>query len=133
VRNKDNGTVEQITSRSKAIELEALIKHESESLFEYELGFSRIVELIIKAKKPLVGHNMFLDIMFLYQQFIADLPETLEEFIHNFSFYFPVIYDTKAIAECLNFFNNTTLNAMSNKCFNDKKFVNYLQFEYDLA
>lgn len=76
---------------------------------------------------------MFLDIMFLYQQFIADLPETLEEFIHNFKFYFPAIYDTKAMAETLGFFTNTTLNAMSNKCFNDKKYSNYLSFEYDLG
>lgn len=75
---------------------------------------------------------MFLDIMYLYQQFIADLPDTLEEFIHNFSFYFPDFYDTKAMGECLAFFTNTTLNAMSSKCFNDKKFNNYLQFDYDL-
>ena len=114
-------------------ELEAHIKYESETLFDYELGFSRVVEVIIKAKKPLVGHNMFLDMMFLYQQFIADLPDSLEEFIHNFSFYFPVIYDTKAMAECLGFFTNTTLNAMSNKCLSDKKFSNYLDFEFDIG
>ena len=86
------------------MELEGQIKHEVETLYEYELGFSRIVEIMIKEKKPLIGHNMFLDIMFLYQQFIADLPDTLEEFVHNFSFYFPVIYDTKAMAETLGFF-----------------------------
>lgn len=115
------------------MELENQIKYEVDSLFEYELGFSRIIELIIKAKKPIIGHNMFLDIMFLYQQFIADLPDTLEEFVHNFGFYFPVMYDTKAMAETLGFFTQTTLNAMSNKCTSDKKFQNYLEFEYDLT
>ena len=102
-------------------------------MFEYERGLSRVVDLLIKAKKPLIGHNMFLDIMFLYQQFIADLPASLEEFIHNFSFYFPSIYDTKAMGETLGFFTATTLNAMSTKCTNDKKFSNYLAFDFDLA
>lgn len=46
-------------------------------LTDYEMGFSKIIEEIIHAKKPLIGHNMFLDIMFVYQQFIDDLPQTL--------------------------------------------------------
>ena len=100
---------------------------------EYELGFSRVIELIIKAKKPMVGHNMFLDVMFLYQHFIADLPETLDEFIHNYSYYFPQTYDTKAMAETMALFSRTDLSSMSNKCFTDKKFKNYLEFEYDLG
>jgi len=116
-----------------ALHLESQIKHETETLVEYELGFSRVVEIIIKSKKPLIGHNMFLDIMYLYQQFIADLPDTLDEFIHNYGYYFPAIYDTKAMAECLAFFTRTDLNSMSNKCFTDKKFKNYLEFEYDLG
>ena len=33
----------------------------------YELGFALVVEELIKAKKPLIGHNMFLDMLFLYQ------------------------------------------------------------------
>lgn len=131
VENPETGEISQINTKQEAIELESMIKHEVDSLFEYELGFSRVIELIINAKKPLVGHNLFLDIMFLYQQFIADLPDSLEEFVHNFSFYFPSVYDTKAMAEVLGFFNVTTLNAMSNKCISDKKFANYLQFDYD--
>ena len=110
-----------------------MIKHDSDSLMDYEMGFSRVIEVIINSRKPFVGHNMFLDMMFLYQQFIADLPETLEEFIHCFTHYFKDIYDTKCIAESLGIFNSTTLQSMVHRCFSDMKFRNYLEFEYDLG
>lgn len=87
-----------------ALHLELQIKHEVDTLVEYELGFSRVIELIIKAKKPMIGHNMFLDVMYLYQHFIADLPETLDEFINNYSYYFPMTFDTKAMAETMGLF-----------------------------
>lgn len=37
------------------------------------------------------------------------------------------------MAECLVFFIWIDFNLMSNKCFIDKKFKNYLEFEYDLG
>lgn len=37
------------------------------------------------------------------------------------------------MAETLGFFTRTDLNSMSNKCFTDKKFKNYLEFDYDLS
>ena len=37
------------------------------------------------------------------------------------------------MAETLGFFTRTDLNSMVNKCFTDKKFKNYLEFEYDLG
>ena len=49
------------------------------------MGFTKVIEEIIQSKKPLVGHNMMFDIMFLYQQFIDDLPETLSEFFAKVS------------------------------------------------
>jgi poly(A)-specific ribonuclease len=56
-------------------------KAEVEGLYNYEVGFSKVIEEIIRSKKPLVGHNMFLDILFVYHQFIDDLPSSLNEFI----------------------------------------------------
>ena len=52
-----------------------------EALYEREMGFSLIVEELISAKKPIIGHNMIYDIIYLYNQFIAELPETYNEFI----------------------------------------------------
>jgi poly(A)-specific ribonuclease len=40
------------------------------------MGFALVVEELIKAKKPLIGHNLMYDIIYLYRQFIADLPPT---------------------------------------------------------
>ena len=62
-------------------ELEMRANMEIEGLANYEIGFSKVIEEIIKSKNPLVGHNMFLDILFIYQQFIDDLPPSLSEFI----------------------------------------------------
>jgi hypothetical protein len=39
------------------------------------------VEELIAAKKPIIGHNMIYDIIYLYNQFIDDLPQTYPEFI----------------------------------------------------
>lgn len=40
------------------------------------MGFTLVIEAIIKAKKPVVGHNCMYDWLYLYNQFIARLPET---------------------------------------------------------
>lgn len=57
-----------------------------------------ILSAIIKAKKPIVGHHFSLDLGFLVNQFVTELPETYAEYqeiLHNL---FPRIYDTKYIA-----------------------------------
>jgi len=51
------------------------------------MGFSLIVQMVINAKKPLIGHNMIYDIIYLYNQFIDDLPLTYQEFINNVIFH----------------------------------------------
>ena len=101
-------------------------------MVDYELGFSLVVQELIKFKKPLVGHNMFLDILFLYHQFIDDLPDLLEDFILEFQRYFPTIYDTKCIGTTLALSNKTDLNSMAGLFQSNKKFKNYLEFEFDL-
>lgn len=35
-------------------------------LFEKEMGFALVVEELIKAQKPIIGHNMIYDIIYLY-------------------------------------------------------------------
>ena len=54
--------------------------HMEQELFDQEFGFSRIVEMLIESKLPLIGHNCMYDICFLFRQFIAPLPETWGEF-----------------------------------------------------
>lgn len=45
------------------------------------MGFSLVVEMLAEAKKPIVGHNMIYDILYLYNQFVDELPDTYIDFI----------------------------------------------------
>ncbi|CAG9783910.1 unnamed protein product [Diatraea saccharalis] len=69
-----------------------------ENLINSLLGFSQIIYLLEAYNKPIVGHNMFLDIILLHNQFIGPLPEKYITFKKNINQIFPVIYDTKYIS-----------------------------------
>jgi poly(A)-specific ribonuclease len=43
-------------------------------------GFASVMECLTNCNKPIVGHNMLLDLAYLYQQFIGNLPPSLDEF-----------------------------------------------------
>lgn len=102
------------------------------NLVDYELGFSLVIQELIKFKKPLIGHNLFLDILFLYQQFIDDLPVVFEEFLVEFQKFFPVVYDTKCMGTTLAFTNKTDLFTMAGQFQSNKKYKNYMECEFDL-
>jgi poly(A)-specific ribonuclease len=61
-------------------------------------GFTKILQIISRCKKPLVGHNLFLDIMHLVGQFLTELPDSYDEFKEAVHDMFPALYDTKYIA-----------------------------------
>jgi len=82
-------------------------------MLSYEIGFSQVIRELIKHRKPFVGHNMFLDMLFIYSQFIDELPDTLQEFREKWLECFPNCYDTKCMATCLSLFTKTDLNSMS--------------------
>lgn len=43
-------------------------------LIDSYLGFSKIFKLIVDMKKPIVGHNVLLDLLFMHKQFHKQLP-----------------------------------------------------------
>lgn len=43
-------------------------------LLENCIGFSKVFKLLTSLKKPILGHNVLLDLMFMHQQFYRPLP-----------------------------------------------------------
>ncbi|NXL41650.1 PNDC1 ribonuclease, partial [Podilymbus podiceps] len=64
-------------------------------------GFTNLLQTLVKAKKPLVGHNMLMDLMHLHDKFYKPLPESYEEFKRNIHNLFPVLIDTKTVTKSI--------------------------------
>ncbi|CAI2190889.1 19509_t:CDS:10 [Funneliformis geosporum] len=62
------------------------------------LNFRSIIELLINSKKPIVGHNCFLDICQLIHQFWEKLPEKLKDWKNLVHGLFDIVIDTKHLA-----------------------------------
>ncbi|XP_063228329.1 pre-piRNA 3'-exonuclease trimmer-like isoform X3 [Bacillus rossius redtenbacheri] len=62
------------------------------------LGFSKVFGLLADLKKPLVGHNLLLDLMFMYSQFHEPLPAQYLKFKKKISELFPTVFDTKYVS-----------------------------------
>nr|XP_033776702.1 poly(A)-specific ribonuclease PNLDC1 isoform X5 [Geotrypetes seraphini] len=60
-------------------------------------GFTNIFQSIVGAKKPLVGHNMLMDLLHLHHKFYRPLPDSYSEFKKNIHTLFPVLIDTKML------------------------------------
>ncbi|CAG8584397.1 3106_t:CDS:10 [Dentiscutata erythropus] len=93
-------------SKPKCIVLEKLSDEQKEKKSRDEaaevlaasINFRVIIELLMQSKKPLVGHNCFLDICQIVHQFWQDLPEKLKDWKKLVHGLFDVIIDTKHLA-----------------------------------
>ena len=57
---------------------------------------------LLEKETILVGHNLFLDLVYLYECFFGSLPERVEEFQATMGTLFPLIIDTKYLADIIN-------------------------------
>lgn len=97
------------------------------------MGFSAVIQELIAAKKPIVGHNMIYDIIYLYNQFIDDLPDTYNEFSHKWHQMFPFVYDNKVLSSAAEYFGRTDLGKVYEKCINDERIKNSgMKIAFDL-
>ena len=96
-----------------------------------ELGFTRVIEILSSAKKPIIGHNMLFDVAFIYEQFVAPLPGSYTEFATLWKNHFPLVYDTKTLAVSSGEFQKTALSHLFYRCQKDKRISNNLMFSYD--
>ena len=68
-----------------------------DQLTDEELGFSKFIEYLCAKKIPIIGHNIYYDMMFVFDKLIGDLPPDFYSFKEQIHQYFPIIYDTKYI------------------------------------
>lgn len=73
-------------------------------LINKSVGFTKLYKLLKKynqLKKPLVGHNLYLDVLIMYEHFNGPLPRTYNEFKLQIHEQLPNIYDTKYLSYSL--------------------------------
>ena len=64
-------------------------------------GFLEVIEIIVLSKKPIVGHNLSLDLIQIISQFMEPLSDDYSSFKETCHSLFPLIYDTKYIAHAI--------------------------------
>lgn len=82
-------------SEEERAEAEAKKEKEKEQAILDQIGVRRVFDALVKAQKPLIGHNMLLDVCHIYDAFIGPLPVSAEAFRAEMHACFPVIFDTK--------------------------------------
>lgn len=96
-----------------------------DEIVDEELGFSKFIELIIDRNKtnpvPIVGHNIYFDLLFIYEKFIGDLPGNFYEYKSSLHKHFPIIFDNKFLTTRLaREYDNTKLEALYKKMKKNK-------------
>ncbi|XP_051561076.1 poly(A)-specific ribonuclease PARN-like [Myxocyprinus asiaticus] len=120
---------ERFIQISKVDEEERKSKEQQKQQREQEelndaVGFSRVIRVISKSGKLVVGHNMLLDVMHSIHQFCGPLPEELDDFKEVAMSVFPRLLDTKLMASTQPFkeiIHNTSL-AELHKLLREKPF-----------
>ncbi|KAF2897791.1 hypothetical protein ILUMI_08378 [Ignelater luminosus] len=88
-------TTEQFEILSKKFSLD-------QTLIADLLGFSEIFRLLTTLQKPIIGHNLLLDLMVITHSFERPLPKSYAAFKKLVHSLFPNIYDTKCISFDIN-------------------------------
>jgi len=65
---------------------------------DYSARLNRARQTLARRRPVIVGHNIFLDLVYLYNTFIGTLPATVDEFSKAIHELFPMIVDTKYLA-----------------------------------
>lgn len=70
-------------------ERDELIRKKKMDRLNAAVGFTRIIELLIEEKKPIVGHNCYFDMLFIMHSFIENLPYKYTDFKKRLNTFFP--------------------------------------------
>ena len=99
---------------------------------EEELGFTNYIKYLSSKQIPLIGHNIYFDLLFIYDKFLSNLPKDFYTFKSSLHKYFPIIYDTKTISSNDQNFENKTNLEILYKTIQKKKYDTYVKFEPDV-
>ena len=86
------------------------------ALIKREKGIKNIIEKIIASKKPIVGHNCFIDLLFIMSHFMDDIPKNFHTYKLRLKNEFSGgIYDTKYVYNSSIFNFNKSQNEANSK------------------
>ncbi|XP_025408828.1 poly(A)-specific ribonuclease PARN-like [Sipha flava] len=113
---EDMGSV-MIAYKGRSKELMAKERMDREQIeLEKAVGFSAVLKKISKSNKPVIGHNMTLDVCHMIHQFCIPLPTSYNEFQDIVKMISPRLLDTKYISctePLRDFFSSTILNDLN--------------------
>jgi len=89
--------VVKITEKGKSMKFQEGLLQDSE-FYNQTNAFNLVMKLLVQAQKPIIGHNMYLDMFYTCANFLASPPDCLSEYKLLLNGLFPVIYDTKVIS-----------------------------------
>ena len=115
-------------------ELSEQQQEQVQEMYNAEIGFARVIQMLIDAKKPLIAHNPQYDIGFIFEKFVAPMPENFVEFCYEWRKRFPTLYDTKSVyfeltKDVRN--NRSCLEDLFRKVNDDKLYNNNLTIRLD--
>ncbi|VVC36113.1 Hypothetical protein CINCED_3A018229 [Cinara cedri] len=106
-----------VAYKGRSRDLMAKERMEREQIeLEKAVGFSAILKKIRNSNKPVVGHNMTLDVCHMIHQFCLPLPSVYDEFQDTVKLISPRFLDTKymsGIEPLCGFFRSTVLNDLN--------------------
>ena len=86
----------KINKESK-LEFDRKKKEEDLVKFKNMIGFRQVFNALVELKKPIVGHNLLFDLMFVHRWLDSELPEDFATFKNKLNANFNLVFDTKFV------------------------------------
>lgn len=65
--------------------------------FHDMIGFKQVFNALVESKKPIVGHNLLYDLMFIHRWLDSELPQDFGDFKNKLNANFKHVFDTKYV------------------------------------
>ncbi|CAF1228363.1 unnamed protein product [Rotaria sp. Silwood1] len=111
--NNNEKKSETMTNSPKQSEINNL--SDADLLKKSMTGFSEVIWKLQESGKPVIGHNVHMDMLHIINQFFTPIPPSYDEYKSIVKSLFPKLIDTKTIASTSifqNIISNTALNAV---------------------